>query len=299
MVPGSRNSLGRLDLVCPGICRCPLSFRCFGRSCNRNINCPWCSLVNKTLLCKILQIPRIAVSMDLKYGLLFLLPFLGGLIALQVNTVNKNLLKLFLALSGAFLFSITVLDILPALYQFGTAFNIGIFILAGFFFQIVLENYTKGIEHGHLNHITNRNKLPLSIILGLCLHSFIEGMPLSNIGVLNPEQRSNLIYGVALHEAPAAFTLITVLRHNRTSGLVRYIVLILYASMSLLGILSTNMLSNFAFFTPSVLQNVLALVVGTFLHISTTILFENSENHSFSRFKLVAIALGVGLALLV
>lgn len=236
--------------------------------------------------------------MDLRYLWLFILPFTGGIIALSIRTADKNVLKLFLAFSGAFLFSITIIDILPSLYQNSPVTKIGLFILAGFFFQIVLEYFTKGIEHGHLHHIHSRNRLPLTIIIGLCLHSFIEGMPMSNIGFLTPEQRNNLIYGVALHEAPAAFTLITLLRHNRTANLPTFIILLVYSCMSLLGIYSSNLLSTFAFFTPEILQDILAIVVGTFLHISTTILFENSENHSFSRFKLVAIVVGVGLALL-
>ncbi len=237
--------------------------------------------------------------MDLRYPLLFLLPMLGGTIALSVSSVNKDVLKLFLAFSGAFLFSVTMIDILPSLYQQQGAINIGMFILAGFFFQIVLEYFTKGIEHGHLHSVHRKNRLPLGIILGLCIHSFIEGMPLSNIGILNADQRSNLIYGVALHEAPAAFTLITLLRHNRTTLATTLLVLIPYASMSLLGIYCSNLLYQFSFFTTNTLHLILALVVGTFLHISTTILFENSENHSFSRLKLLAIAIGVGVACMI
>jgi zinc and cadmium transporter len=237
--------------------------------------------------------------MDLRYSLLFLLPLLGGFIALRIRHVNRNLLKLILAFSGAFLFSITIIDILPSLYLEEHTLTTGIFILAGFFFQIVLEYFTKGIEHGHLHHGHATRSLPVSVIAGLCVHSFIEGMPLSESGFLDPTQRMNLIYGVALHEAPAAFTLITLLKHHRVSYITTVIVLILYSAMSLIGIGSSTLLSQFAYFTTDTLRNVLALVVGTFLHISTTILFENSENHSFSRFKLVAISVGVTLALLV
>jgi hypothetical protein len=39
----------------------------------------------------------------------------------------------------------------------------------------------------------------------------------------------------------------------------------------------------------------LAIVVGMFLHISTTIIFETNENHKFNLAKLTAILLGVGL----
>jgi zinc transporter ZupT len=43
----------------------------------------------------------------------------------------------------------------------------------------------------------------------------------------------------------------------------------------------------------------MAFVVGTFLHISTTILFENSEQHHFSKQKLIAVLLGIGIAALI
>ena len=41
----------------------------------------------------------------------------------------------------------------------------------------------------------------------------------------------------------------------------------------------------------------MALVIGIFLHISTTILFESSEEHRFNYYKLITILLGAGLAL--
>jgi hypothetical protein len=43
---------------------------------------------------------------------------------------------------------------------------------------------------------------------------------------------------------------------------------------------------------------ILAIVVGMFLHISTTIIFETSENHKFNFVKLISILLGCGLAIL-
>lgn len=41
---------------------------------------------------------------------------------------------------------------------------------------------------------------------------------------------------------------------------------------------------------------ILAIVVGMFLHISTTIIFETTENHKFNLLKLLSILVGVGLA---
>jgi hypothetical protein len=42
---------------------------------------------------------------------------------------------------------------------------------------------------------------------------------------------------------------------------------------------------------------VLAIVVGMFLHISTTIIFETTENHKFNLLKLLSIIIGVSLAM--
>jgi hypothetical protein len=43
----------------------------------------------------------------------------------------------------------------------------------------------------------------------------------------------------------------------------------------------------------------MAFVIGTFLHISTTILFENSEHHIFSKQKLLSVLAGVSIAALI
>ena len=41
----------------------------------------------------------------------------------------------------------------------------------------------------------------------------------------------------------------------------------------------------------------LGVVIGIFLHISTTILFESSSDHKFTMRKIVAVLLGIGIAL--
>jgi zinc transporter ZupT len=49
-------------------------------------------------------------------------------------------------------------------------------------------------------------------------------------------------------------------------------------------------------FSEMIFNHILAFVSGIFLYISTTILFENSENHHFSTRKLIAVMCGVLLA---
>ena len=67
-----------------------------------------------------------------------------------------------------------------------------------------------------------------------------------------------------------------------------------FAIMSPLGAFVSNYISHIGQFY----DEIMAIVVGIFLHISTTILFESSEGHHFNTQKMVAIILGAGIALL-
>ena len=80
----------------------------------------------------------------LDYIILFVSAFLGGSLIFLIKTDLNKKLKLLLSFSGAYLFSITVLHLLPDVYSTGNAY-IGLFILAGFGFQIFLEQYSEGI----------------------------------------------------------------------------------------------------------------------------------------------------------
>jgi uncharacterized membrane protein YadS len=44
-------------------------------------------------------------------------------------------------------------------------------------------------------------------------------------------------------------------------------------------------------------DRIMGVVIGIFLHISTTILFESSVDHKFNLKKMIAVLLGVGIAL--
>ena len=44
-------------------------------------------------------------------------------------------------------------------------------------------------------------------------------------------------------------------------------------------------------------DRIMGVVIGIFLHISTTILFESSVDHKFNLKKVVAVLLGVSIAL--
>lgn len=223
--------------------------------------------------------------------LLFFFPFIGGIIGLSLQSEKTRQLKLFLAFSGAFLVSITILNLIPEVYSAMGA-TAGYYILAGFFFQIIIDYFTQGVEHGHLHTHKHHNSFPVSIFIALSVHALLEGFGVGGIS-FTEHTRSNLVFAIGLHELPAAFALAVVLKNSGNKK--RHIAwIVLYALMVPIGLLTGYNLVHLS----SKFIAVIAVVIGVFLHISTTILFENTEDHTYGRKKLIAIAIGLGVALL-
>ncbi len=227
--------------------------------------------------------------------ILFFFPLCGGIAAAFIKDEKTLQLKLFLSFSGAFLISVCSLNILPEIYHHGGE-TIGYYVLAGFFLQIVIDQFSKGIEHGHL-HIHQVNKVPYSVFIALSLHAFMEGMGVG-ANIFERQAQNSFIFGIALHEIPAAFALITVLKHSKKDSKFLYVWLVAYALMVPLGALTSSLLKLSDVVDNQFFYALMAIVAGVFLHISTTILFENSDNHKFTRYKLIAMGIGVSLALL-
>ena len=131
---------------------------------------------------------------------MYLYPFLAVIIgsvivlflskkAIQINS------QLTLAFSGAFLLSITVFDLLPSLYTENIFNNksdqklIGLMIMIGILFQVILEFFSKGAEHGHIN--ADNDKLPWILLVSLSIHAFIEGFSI--------RLDQNILYGIFIH----------------------------------------------------------------------------------------------------
>lgn len=232
----------------------------------------------------------------LMYLFLFLSVIVSGTSVLFINISSKNL-KLILSFSGAYLFAISVLHLIPEIYQSGTP-NIGIYILIGFFAQILLEFFSEGIEHGHIHvhkHDHKHNAFPYAMMIGLSIHSFLEGMPLANIGT---NSHNSLLTGIIMHNIPIAIALMTMLLASHISKRNAIIWLVVFALITPLGTFTSyaighNLILNFSAY----FDRIMAVVVGIFLHISTTILFESSENHRFNLLKFLIIILGAGFAI--
>jgi len=217
------------------------------------------------------------------YILLILSVLIGSLVVVLFKPGNK-ITRLLLSFSGAYLLSVTILHLLPEVYEHASSntTRIGIFILAGVLIQSVLESFSKGAEHGHIHVHSNESKFPLLLFISLCVHAFSEGIPIHH-------DDDNLLWAIVVHKIPIAIVLTTFLVHSKFSKSTIFIFLGVFALMSPLGVFVTDKTAFFSKYN----TEISALIIGVFLHISTIILFESSENHKFNLQKFIAIVLGI------
>jgi len=217
----------------------------------------------------------------------YLLPIYAvilGFIIAKVAKEKVNNIKLLLAFSGAFLLSLTVFDLLPEVYHHLDAKQTGLFIMLGILVQIFLEFFSKGAEHGHV-HIHKHSKVfPWLLFISLCLHSFLEGFPI--------HQHNDMVYGVLIHKIPIAILITTYLIQSDFKTRQIIVFLTLFGIMTPLG----TIISNNVALASGYLDYINAMVIGIFLHISTTILFESSEGHKFNLTKILVIVAAIGIA---
>lgn len=237
----------------------------------------------------------------LEYLILFSVVLLGGGIAFYFKESNRTVLQLVLSFSGAYILGISVLHLMPGIFVDGGG-TIGLWILLGFFIQIFLEQLSGGVEHGHIHPAHHANSgFAIQVMIGLCLHAFMEGMPLENYeefrsaALGHDHDHNHLLYGVLMHKAPAAFVLVLLLRISGFKNIIVLSCLFLFASMSPLGAGLTKWLDAMNLLDANVMKVIVAIVIGSFLHISTTILFEieNKGDHKISMKKLAVIAFGL------
>lgn len=208
-------------------------------------------------------------------------------------------LKLSLAFSGSFLFAICLTHLIPSVYANGGT-SIGLYVLAGFFIQIILEYLSEGIEHGHVHvHIHPAYSFPLAMMIGLSVHSFLEGIPLSGSATTDEHSHRTLLTGIIMHHIPVAFALASMLSKSGVKKMSVIMYLCIFAAMAPLGAWSAQFAGAHFFTEMEVYFNrIMAIVIGIFLHISTTILFESNNTHRFNLYKLLVIAFGAAAALL-
>ncbi|MBA6155374.1 ZIP family metal transporter [Tenacibaculum sp. S7007] len=220
----------------------------------------------------------------MSYILLIFSVLIGSLLVLVIKPNNK-IVRLLLAFSGAYLLSVTILHLLPEVYTHSHehgAKKIGILILVGIIIQSVLESFSKGAEHGHIHLHSDKSEFPWLLFVSLCFHAFSEGLPIHHAN-------DNLLWAIIVHKIPIAIVLTTFLLKTNYSKQTIILFLGIFSLMSPLGVFISDKVNLFNVYH----EEITALIIGVFLHISTIILFESSENHKFNFQKFTAIILGI------
>jgi zinc transporter ZupT len=220
--------------------------------------------------------------------MIYILPILGVLLSFLFVVITKpqknESFKLLLAFSGAFLLALTIFEMLPDVYSNIDPKSIGVFIMLGILFQIFLEFFSKGAEHGHVHISKESRSFPWLLFVSLCIHSLLEGLP---IGTNN-----TIIYGILIHKIPIAIILSIFLLGSNIKSFHAGLFMVLFSIMTPLGTYLAHTIELLS--TYGIYLN--ALVIGVFLHISTVILFESSEGHKFNLRKLLVIIFGITIA---
>lgn len=240
--------------------------------------------------------------MDIYYILiLFLAAFIPGFVIVRLQKPLKFDLKYMLVFAGAFIFSITIVHLLPELFTASVnPQRIGLFVLVGFFMQIFIDFATSGVEHGHVHAHHHHSRLsPIMLMIGLCMHALMDGSILVHPGNHETGQHATgLLIGIVLHKIPAAIALMSVLNTMFTSKKTLLILLMIFSLASPVGLILSDMLNTYDLLSREGFLILFAIVSGNFLHISTTIYFESSPDHSFHKKKIVISLVGAALAIM-
>jgi len=229
------------------------------------------------------------------YIVLIVTVLASGSLVFLFRTGDQRILKFLLAFSGAFLIGITFLKLVPEVFNNADQFT-GLFVLLGFLLQLSLELITEGAEHGHRHaHSDNETASPLLLLTGLCIHSFLEGMPI--VHGFNIKLQHTIVIGVVVHNIPISLTLMSLYLHYGCSRSRAFLYLLVFALMTPLGSVFSNLLdSSIVTALDTYFNYILAIVIGIFLHVSTSILFETGENHRYNIRKFITVVIGLGVA---
>lgn len=221
-----------------------------------------------------------------------------GLIAFALPIRASNL-RLILAFSAAYLFSLSIIHMLPEAITVNNAKQAGLFIVIGFSLQLIIDTFSTGIEHGHVHLHSNdcHTHLPYGIIIGLFLHSLLEGLPVYVPAESGGAVNYQLIMGLAVHNLPITIALVALLKDHHYSRGRSLLIVVAFAFMSPLGYLFSFLLHTIGLNANGLYsQMAYALVIGIFLHISTAILFESSDQHRYNFRKVAVMLLGITVA---
>lgn len=240
--------------------------------------------------------------------------------------------RLFSTFSAALVATLLFVHILPDIYNSGLNVKfLGLALLSGLIIQLLLEKITHGLEHGHEHsHAKSHKSIIFGVMLGLCAHAFIEGMPISfdesnsienevveddhehdhhnhhhnHHGHEHVDYSANesavsdkFLSAILMHKIPVTLMLSLFLLSVRVKALFYFILIGVFAIMTPFGMLIGEELMR----VPSINKYkfyFLALSSGMLLHIITSILFEHGHSKKETNLHILLIVAGITIGVI-
>ena len=255
-------------------------------------------------------------------GVIFGSVSLVGILTLIFKGFFSKIKQYVTTIGVSFVLSLICIHILPELFANPKLSsidnsNLGAYLLVGFLIQIILELFSKGIEHGHVhgheqNHERGTNitkKVIYTLFFGLCVHAFIEGIPLF---ILEETQHNShthahasqgalstvFFWAIVSHKIPVAIVLMLFFISAKIKKSTTLILFFTFAFMTPLGGLTGTFLQEQNWFD-SLSVNLLAITSGMLLHITTLLIFEEYHQNKDKVKNIFLIIGGILLGLLI
>lgn len=227
--------------------------------------------------------------------LLFLVTFAAGALALSFKLIDEKRMNLLLAFSGSFLLSITFLHLIPETVE-EKGHAAGMYLLAGFFLQLLIQRFTHGVEHGHSHIHEHDHRIPLfSILAGLAVHAFMEGLPLG-FNYRRPNTDTALYMAVAAHKLPEIMLAATIIKSVYHKSGKSILLLLLFSLCTPAASMIASFFGTRYYAISNIVSVLIPIVAGAFIHIATTIFFESgTRQHMLTWQKICVILAGVAL----
>lgn len=237
------------------------------------------------------------------------LVYVGLVLVVWVGAILPFLLKkgdLFfsriLLFSGAYLLGIALLVFLPDIIRISP--DKSPWILVGFFIQLIIQKISGGSEHGHIHTSTTLNKqIALQVFIGLSFHALMDGASVgsytawSHLHEATGGHENGFIYGILMHKIGEGFALATLFMLAKTKSINAVLIIISFSLMAPFSAWIVSLIN----LSPSIITILMAMVAGSFLHISASILLESRHkkmDEPKDHFKWIIILSGFIMAIL-
>lgn len=255
-------------------------------------------------------------------GVLFGSVSIVGILTLIFESFFSRIKQYVTTIGVSFVLSLICIHILPELFANPKLSsidnsNLGVYLLVGFLIQIILELFSRGIEHGHVhghehNHeggVDITNKVIYTLFFGLCVHAFIEGIPLFILEAIDHHGHTHahasqgafstkFFWAIFSHKIPVAIVLMLFFISAKIKKSTALILFFTFAFMTPLGGLVGTFLQEQKWFD-SLSVNLLAITSGMLLHITTLLIFEEYHNNKDKVKNIFLIIGGILLGLII